>query len=387
MASGHNNIKVTISVSGKFHAFHLAGQLEKRGYLDRIFTSYPWLAVKDSGLPRRKVSCLISKEILERLLYKIPYLSEKTAVANYIADFFDNQVAARIKPCSIFVGAPRYSLNTIRKIRKSFPAKVIIERVSSHIQAYRNILLEEQERLGIKSNFIPSRVMEKELQEYQEADYIAVPSTFARQTFLNKNFSEDKLINMPWGVDTSTFRPIPKRDNVFRIISVGMRIIKGIHYLLRAVDELGLKGLELWLIGGSIDDGLKPFLKKYSKKFRYLGAIPQRQLYKYYSQGSLFVLFSLEDGFGMSLLEAMSCGLPVICSDSVGAKDVVRDTIDGFIVPTRDVSALKEKILYLYDNPHIRQRMGDSARENVTRNFTWDNYGDKVSNTYLNLLK
>ena len=82
----------------------------------------------------------------------------------------------------------------------------------------------------------------------------------------------------------------------------------------------------------------------------------------------------------------MACGLPVICSEAVGAKDAVRDNLDGFIVPTRDIKALKEKILYLYENPHICQEMGRQARENVARNFTWDHYGKRVTGKYLNLL-
>jgi len=379
-------MKVAISVGGKFNAFHLAGQLQVRGYLGRIFTSYPWFAVKHSKIPRDKVSCLFLKEILERGLYKIPCLSNKIDIPYFIANFFDDQVAGRIEPCDIFIGASAYSLHTIRKIRSSFAAKVIIERVSSHTEAYWDILKEEYERLKIKLNLPSADVIEKELAEYQEADYIAVPSAFAKQTFLNKNFPESKLISIPWGVDIEAFRPVAKNDKAFRIIVVGMRVIKGIHYLLQAIDELKIKNLQLWLIGGMVDETLKPFLKKYSKIFRYLGAIPQSQLYKYYSQGSLSVLFSVEDGFGMTLSEAMACGLPVICSDSVGAKDIVRNNIDGFIVPTRDIEALKEKIIYLYENQDACREMGRQAQENVNKNFTWDNYGEKVVSVYRALL-
>ena len=126
-------MKVTISVGGKFHAFYLAKELQKRGYLDRIFTSYPWPKVKDSGLLRQKVDCLILKEILERGLYKILYLSNKIEIPYYTANLFDKQVAARIKPCDIFVGWSGFSLYTLRKIRKSFPARIILEHNSTHL--------------------------------------------------------------------------------------------------------------------------------------------------------------------------------------------------------------------------------------------------------------
>lgn len=380
-------MKVTISVGGKFNAFYLARHLEEKGYLDRIFTSSPWFAVKDFRLPRNKVDCLVMKEILERLMHRIPYLSKKIDICRYIFNFFDNLVAARVKPCDIFIGSSGYSLFTLRKIRKTSPAKLILQRISSHIETYRDILIEEQERLGIGLDLPSPGVVNKELEEYTEADYILVPSTLVRRTFLDKNFLESKIIPIPWGVDIGIFKPIPKRDNVFRIICVGMRIIKGVHYLLQAIDELRIKNLQVWLIGGRVDNALIPFLKKYSKNFQYLGAIPQRELYKYYSQGSLLVLFSLEDGLGLASLEAMACGLPVIYSDMAGAKDVIRNNIDGLMVPARDVEALKEKILYLYENQNICQEMGRHAYENVTKNFTWDNYGQRVVNTLLNLLK
>lgn len=380
-------MKVTISVGGKFHAFHLAKQLYKRGYLDKIFTSYPWFAVKDADLPRNKVGCLFIKEILDRLLHKVPYLSRKIDIRAYILDFFDGLVAKQLKPCDIFVGAPGYSLHTLKKARQSFSAKAIIECVDRHIEEEKNILRQEGKTLGIKLNLPSSRVTEKVLAEYQEADYIVIPSLVSKQTFLRNNFPENKLICIPWGVDIETFRPIPKNDNTFRIISVGPRIIKGTHYLLQALEELKIKDLELWLIGAGIEQELMPFLKKYSRNFRYLGAVPQRELYKYYSQGSVFIQFSLSDGFGMTVLEAMACGLTVICTDKVGAGEVIRDNIDGFIVPARDIEALKEKILYLYQNPQIFRQMGREAQENITKNFTWDNYGQKVVSAYLNLLK
>lgn len=378
-------MEVAISVGGKFHAFHLARQLEKRGHLERIFTSYPWFAVKNLKLPRHKISCLILKEILERGLSKTPYLSNRIRHSYWTANIFDRQVANRIKPCDIFVGWSGFSLHTLRRIRKKFPAKIILEHNCAHLETERDILIEERERLRAKVDLFCPEFIQKELEEYQEADYIAVPSRLSQQTFLAKGFPQERLICVSHGVATESFKPLPKNDRTFRIICVGISIRKGIHYILKAVNELRIKDLEVWLIGKICDD-IKPFLKKYAGTFRYLGGIPQEELYKYYSQGSISALFSLIDGFGLALLEAMACGLPVICSDSVGAKDAVRENIDGFIVPARDIKTLKEKILYLYENPHICQEMGRMARENVTHNFTWDNYGEKITNSYLNLL-
>jgi glycosyltransferase involved in cell wall biosynthesis len=379
-------MKITISVGGKFHAFHLARELEKRGYLARIFTSYPYFAIKREGVPKKKISCLILKEFCERISLRIAYLKRLSSIDYYMSSLFDLQVSGLIRPCDIFVGWSAFSLFTIRKIRQSFPAKVILERSSAHIEKQRDILLEESMRLGVKLSIPNKRIVGKELEEYRRSDYISVPSKFVKEAFLNKGFPEEKLIQAPLGVDTQAFRPIPKNDNKFRRICVGISVIKGIHYILQAINELKIKDLEVWLIG-RVSDEIRCFLKKYSGNFKYLGGIPQRELYKYYSQGSVSILFSLEDGFGMVVLEAMACGLPVICSTNAGAKDAITEGIDGFIVPIRDTETLKEKITYLYQHPHICQEMGQQARLKVVSNLTWEDYGARISTAYLNLFK
>ena len=378
-------MKVSISVGGRWHAFHLARELDRKGYLEKLFTSYPRFTLKDTDIAGDKVDCLILKEILERVLYKMPYPKNKTGVSYYMADVFDRQVSSRIKPCDIFVGWSSFSLHTLRKIKKSFFSKTILERGSIHIKDQRDIYLAEAKRLGVNLLSPCRKVVEKELAEYREADYIAVPSTLAKESFLKRGLPENKIICVPLGVDTEVFRPIPKNDRIFRIISVGLSIRKGIHLFLQAVNELRIKDLEVWLIG-EIDNEAKHFLKKYPGNVKYLGGLPQRELYKYYSQGSVSILFSLEDGFGMVLSEAMACGLPVICSSGVGAKDVVREGIDGFVLPIGDVERLKEKIVYLYEHREKAKAMGQEARKRVESDFTWGHYGERIIDNYRKIL-
>ncbi len=379
-------MKVTISVGGKFHAFQLAKALEEKGYLDTIFTSYPWYSLKDTGVSKKRIKSLITKEALERGLYRIPSVMTGSIVSHYINNIFDWQVARRIRPCDIFVGWSCFSLYTLRKIRRLSPSKVIIERGSCHIETQQSILKEEGERLGIKTGLPCRAIVEKELREYEEADCIFVPSALAKNAFGDRNVPVDKVVQVALGVDTQRFKPIPKDDRKFRIIFIGLSIVKGLHYFLQAIDELKIKDMEVWLIGG-INEDIRSFLSKYSSSFRHLGIIPHRELYKYYSQGSLFVNFALEDGFALALLEAMACGLPVICTYNTGAKDIVRDGVDGYILPTQDVEALKEKIAYFYQNQNRAREMGEQARLGVESNFTWGHYGQRVIRAYDNVLK
>ncbi|TRZ95491.1 glycosyltransferase family 1 protein [bacterium] len=374
-------MRVTISVGGKFHAFRLAKELEDNGHLERIFTSYPWFSLKDSGVSRKKVTCLIAKEMVEKASYKIPRITSGSKISYLASSIFDWQVSRRIQPCDIFVGWSSFALYTLRQARSLFPLKVILERGSCHIETQRDILNAECQRLGLMTSRPCQQMVEKELLEYQEADYVSVPSVLAKDTFLSRGLSAEKIIQVPLGVDTQSFRPIPKQDSRFRVIFVGPSIVKGLHYFLQAIDELNIKGLEVWLVGGIAKDVI-PFFKKYSAHFKHLGVIPNKDLYRYYSQASLFVNFALEDGFAMALLEAMACGVPVICTENTGAKDIVRDGIDGFILPIRNTEALKEKISYFYQYPQKAREMGRQARLRVESSFTWKDYGERIIQAY-----
>ena len=371
------DMRVTISVCGKFHAFHLASQLERRGYLKGLFTTYPRFKLKGLSLPHRKCTSLPLKIILDRFCPKICY---------YTNNLFDKQVSRRIEPCDLFVGWSGSALNSLKKA-KAQGAVTVLERGSSHIEYQRDILNEEYAQLGIAWPGLNSRIVERELEEYAQADYISLPSSFARQTFLEKGIPEARLIQAPYGVDTQLFRPSPKKDKLFRVIYAGsITVRKGLHYLLEAVSSLKLKNFELWLMG-SVWEDTKPFLKKYNGCFRYLGHIRQERLFEYYSQGTVFVLPSLQEGLALVILEAMACGLPVICTANTGAADIVREGLEGFIIPIRDTEALKEKILYLYENPDLCQEMGRQALKRVTENFSWDNYADNIVEAYQKLLK
>jgi len=248
-------------------------------------------------------------------------------------------------------------------------------------------LEEEYGRFGIKGVQAHPKIIEKELKEYEEADYISVPSSFVKRTFLEQGVQEEKMIQIPFGVDVEEFRQIPKKDNIFRVVYVGgMRLRKGVHYLLQAFSELNLPNSELLLVG-SVMDEIKPFFKKYEGNYNWIGHRPQRELYKYYSQGSVFVMPSIEEGMAVVQLQAMACGLPLVCTTNTGGEDLIENGKEGFVIPVRNVKALKEKIMFFYENPKRRKEMGLKAQKRVRENFTWDDYGRRIINKYENIFR
>jgi len=100
----------------------------------------------------------------------------------------------------------------------------------------------------------------------------------------------------------------------------------------------------------------------------------------------VFCLASIEEGLAMVQPMAMACGLPVICTTNTGGADIVREGRDGFILPIRDVGALKEKILYFYEHPEACRTMGESALKRVQAGFSWADYAGKMIAAYQEIL-
>ncbi|GFP33773.1 L-malate glycosyltransferase, partial [Candidatus Hakubella thermalkaliphila] len=155
-------------------------------------------------------------------------------------------------------------------------------------------------------------------------------------------------------------------------------IQKGVHYLIQAWKKLNIHEGELLLVG-SFEKLSKKIISTEAKGaervvFRGGTATPERE----FKKSDIFAFPSNQDGFGSVVLEAMACGLPVIVSENTGAKDCVRDGIDGFIVPAADVDALCDRINYFYTNRDKVREMGRRAREQALK-YDWESYRKRLA--------
>jgi glycosyltransferase involved in cell wall biosynthesis len=378
-------MKVTVSVFGRFWAFYLAQQLQNKGCLHELISTYPTFEIAKYGIDRNLIHSIWHLEILSRGWYRLPsWLKSDRNLQLWFLEQFDSSVTNYLSPgFDLFVGWSGANFWSLQRA-KELGAKTVVERGSSHMYYQTEILKEEYEKWGLKFTETHPGVYEREIKSYDDADRIAIPSLFVKQTFLEQGIPESKLIHVPYGTSLAEFYPVPKEDKIFRVIHCGtVSLRKGVQYLLQAFHELNLPNAELWLVG-SIAPEIEPFLAKYqSDQIITKGTYPQKQLRLLYSQCSVFCLASIEDGFGMVIPQAMACSLPVIHTTNTGGEDIVRDRIDGFSVPIRDVEALKEKILFFYENPDKRDEMGSNALEQARKSLSWDDYGEKMVNAYL----
>ena len=206
-------------------------------------------------------------------------------------------------------------------------------------------------------------------------------SEFARQTFIDLGVPESKLIKNPFGTDLSRFKkvgdPDPKKFVVLWVGAISLR--KGFMYALEAFNALDHPRKEFIVIGSQTNEIETLIRDKRLDGVKFLGRVPNVELPKYYSEANVFILPSVEDGFGLVMGEALACGCPVIASMNTGARDLYEHGKEGFIIPIRDSKALADAMQNLIDDPGLRARMSASAIEKVKSVKGWDFYGDRLA--------
>ena len=103
---------------------------------------------------------------------------------------------------------------------------------------------------------------------------------------------------------------------------------------------------------------------------RIIGEVPPGQMNKWMKASDLFVLSSHTEGMPNALMEAMSCGLPVVATAVGGLPEAVGDCEGAILVPPKDVEALKEAIIKVVDNRELRVRMGAAGRKRAEEKFS-----------------
>jgi glycosyltransferase involved in cell wall biosynthesis len=386
-------MKVSIIAGGKFWAFNLAEALEKNKILSKLVTSYPKYLIKNYKINNKRIKSFLLKEILIRFFDRFPFFNSIFDCDIFVCNYFDSRASKNIDYINtdIIVGWSGFSKLSFEKANK-FKCIKVLERGSAHIKFQKEILEEEYLMLGIKPNIPSEKMIKKEIEEYDLADCIIVPSDFAKNTFLKFGISEKKVIKIPYGVDLKEFYKIKdykSHDDKFRIISTGTLCVrKGIQYLIQAFIELDLINSELVFVGPTNVE-MKDYLNKYKKfkNIKFVSKQRQDRLKYFYNKSDLNVQCSIEDGFGMVIPQAMACGLPVICTENTGGSEIIDDGVDGYVIPIRNINILKNKIKELYSDRKKLNQMSFKAHEKSIKKLSWEKYGETVVETYKNLIK
>lgn len=383
-------MKVILSVGGRFHAHHLAQQLAKRQSLACLYSF-------SSPTPAYSVQQHHLGSWLDWAYFKmrLNHLLAPSAYNTFKDTLFDGWVARQLPKLlaqDLFVVWANYGLQSIA-VARSLGAKVIVESGSAHIEHQQEVLASAYVELGLKHQPIVQKNKDRMMAEYASADAIMTLSSVARQSFIDRGHAPGKVLQVSCGVDVQTFfvnRRCQQEQPIFTVLFVGLLSIrKGVHHLIDAWLQLDFDPAKTrLLLIGTLHHDLGKILKK--KKLRtniiFYGSASQDQLKSLYQQASVFVLPSLEDGFGMVVGEAMAAGLPIICTTHVGAADLITAGQEGLVVPAGSSILLAQALLWMYEHRYDAWLMGQRGQKKIQR-YTWDYYGEQVYEKYKQVLE
>lgn len=271
-----------------------------------------------------------------------------------------------------------------------FGMKVFLEQFSAPRKIMAHIVEEENERWpgweppspwGAPS--IDSLKLEE--QEFHLADAIICPSEFVAQSLRSLGTPSEKIHLVSYGVDSSKFfrehQPWTGQRPLRLLFLGGVNLLKGIPYLYQALEHLITTQVTLRLVGSVAIQ--EPYRNLLAKRGELVGLVPRTEVQRHYAWADVFVFPSLCEGSATVTYEALAAGLPVITTPNAGS--VVRDGLEGFIVPIRDPGALAAKIDLLCGDPELLAEMSGKARKRG-QEFSWQKYGDSLTNTLTNIL-
>ncbi|MGL5835768.1 MAG: glycosyltransferase family 4 protein [Waterburya sp.] len=394
-----NNPQVTIVVGGRWHAIELARELHHAGMLHRLITNYPKFKTRHWGVPDDKVVSLPFTLFLNRLIPQILGQNLYRQLLPWLYRLFAYSAARHLEGSDIVHGWSSVAEPAIHWAKQN-GVPFVLERISTHITLQSQILASEYDKLGFVNQEIHPQLIKQELKEYQQADRITVPSIFAKHSFLAQGIPESRLIFNPLnGTDTEIFSPGIKEDNVFRVVYAGsLGVRKGIHYLVKAFMAADIPDSELILIGGATPE-TPDLIAGADERVKCPGHKSETQLADYYRHSSLFVMPSLEDGFGMVLTQAIACGIPLIATTNTGGQDLlsmrgdqpreielqIQEYPGGYIVPPANSQAIAHLLQLLANNHQLLAQKRQAALDFQAEDLSWQPYGQRSIENYQKL--
>jgi alpha-maltose-1-phosphate synthase len=371
------------TVFGVFHHFELARELERRGYLKTVYSTYPWMRLKREGIDQSKIETFpwfhTAEIVARRIGLNRPWVLDPLGYTNALA--FDEWTLRRLRRTAApdaLIAISGSSLKTGRDVQAR-GGRLICDRGSSHPRYQEQIVTEEYRRWGVDRSVSDPRDIHREEQIFEMADAITVPSSFAARSFLESGLPVGKIYVIPYGVRLEIFKRTGEPPaNRFEILYAGtVSLRKGFPYLLQAFAQLR-NGRKRLRVAGAFHPDMKMVLNRLPQdQVEFLGPVSPERLAELMSTSHLLVLPSIEEGLALVQGQALACGCPVLSSTNTGGEDLFTDGIEGFIVPIRDVDALVDRMQRLADDPALQSSMSEAALRRVKILGGWKDYGDR----------
>jgi len=310
-----------------------------------------------------------------------------SGIPYHAIDFFDrdsNKVWRGIEQLTELLRTRRYDLIHVHAGVPAFAATICRDRLGLDIPVIATFHSWNPER--------PKWMNIADVWALNRCDRVFTVSHSYQKELESWGLSPARTATICFGVDLQTFR---ERRNLgtFRILSVGrIEPRKDQETLLRgfSIFHRQFPDTELKIVGPAGDQEYADRLIakanrfKWSEGTRFLGKVADPGLW--YRRSHMFVTTSLDEGLGLSLLEAMSHGLPAACTAVNGHSEYIKDHTNAIVFPAGDPECLAASIREVYLDTSLRRRLALNAHATVAGAFTWDQCMEKYLEAYSSLV-
>lgn len=207
-------------------------------------------------------------------------------------------------------------------------------------------------------------------------DVLVVPSKYLKghlQTFANIG-----VVIIPNGFRMELIRPSSRERKILIVSRIFRR--KGVQHFLEAIKDMDLNDWEVIIAGdGPYLTQLKKLAEHVKPRVNFVGFVQDDKLHYLYETSSIFVFTSLNESFGVVLLEAMSAGLAIITTNVSALPEVVEET--ALLVEPNNPFQIREALKRLIADSSLRQELGDKGRQRAQL-FNWPTITEKYEAVY-----
>ena len=324
------------------------------------------------------VACAPTLELAQLLVYRAAGGSRlHLRVLELRDERFDTQVARRVEDIGVFVGQAGACQATLRVLDDRGIRTVVNWNIQywpfarSQYELDRHIKPEWLDTFGFTR--FSTRLVRRWENELERTQRVLVPSSSVADSLVTAGVPRAKILLAPYGVDLTRFHPVERErapKGALRVVSLGeMGQRKGIAYLFDIARRL--PAITFHVVGWHV----AALPEAVPANVEIASNVPDVR--PYLQAADVFLFPSLVDGFGLAVLEALACGLPVICSSNAGAQDIVSEGVDGFVIDPRDVGRATELLKELDEDKDRLASMRDAARRKAEQ-YPWERFHQEV---------
>ena len=371
-------MKVTYTAPNRAHHYPYAEALYRADYLHAFISGFSRFS------PRAPLPSIGNKLKRHDFFQNLYLASLRLRTGYFITSRFNHLTNLRLdkasyksaKESDAFIFYRTEGLTTTLRLKKEKINTVcVMEEVNSHIDNQCSILQEEYHKLGLGK--YPEKIADHamRLKTYETADHILCPSEFVRRSFLDRGFCPTRLLKVNFGfspMQPATQTRVVEIKKCFRILYVGLlHYRKGLRYAIEAFKKLKHPNKQFIIVGGrSGVTGLERV--SLPEEVVFTGTLKGEELNEQYRKATVFILPSLEEGLALVQLEALSFGIPILITTNTGGDDIIKDGVQGFIVPPGDTNALHEKLQQMADDRLLVEEMSGNALQTAYSYGSWD---------------